>query len=394
MSVVEPGPQASKLVERVKSLLLQPSATWDVIEAEPATVGDLYKSYAIPLALIPAVCGLIGSVIFGFGGFGFSYKPPIYVAAASAVSGFVISLLGVYVLGLVINALAPTFGGTKNPIQAFKLAVYSYTAAWAAGVFMLLPQLSILSVLGLYSFFLLYKGLPKLMKSPDEKTTPYMVVLVIVGIVISLVASAITGPIMRIGYSPLGVAQSGQGSLTIPGGASVDLGKLEAASKQMEAASKQMQGGADGVKATDPEVLKAFLPADIAGFTRTEVSTGSGGAAGIEGSSVEGAYTRGETSFRLTVTDLGAAGALAAMAGAFNVQSSKESDGRYEKVGTVDGRTTMEEYDRNTKHGEYSVLAGSRFMVQAEGDGVDIATLKSAVASVGFDRLEALAKKG
>jgi hypothetical protein len=182
--------------------------------------------------------------------------------------------------------------------------------------------------------------------------------------------------------------------LKIPGGGSVDLGKLEAASKQMEAASKQLQGGAVAVKATDPELLKSFLPPQVGGYSRTDVSTGSGGAAGVEGSSAEGAYSAGETSFRLTVTDMGAAGALAAMAGAFNVQSSQESDGRYEKVGKVDGRMTMEEYDQSSKHGEYSVLAGDRFMVQAEGDGVDINTLKAAVKSVGLERLEALAKNG
>jgi hypothetical protein len=394
MSVVEPGPQASRLIDRVKSLLLQPSATWDVIDAEPATVADLYKSYVIPLALIPAVCALIGSVAFGFGALGFSYKPPLQWALAAQVVGFVASLVGVYVLALIIDALAPTFGGTRNQIQAFKVAAYSYTAAWVAGVFQILPALSILGLLGLYSVVLMHKGLPKLMKAPQEKATSYTVVVIIAAIVISIVVGAIVGPIMRIGYSPFGVAGKAQGELKIPGGGSVDLGKLEAASKQMEAASKQLQGGAVAVKATDPELLKSFLPPQVGGYSRTDVSTGSGGAAGVEGSSAEGAYSAGETSFRLTVTDMGAAGALAAMAGAFNVQSSQESDGRYEKVGKVDGRMTMEEYDQSSKHGEYSVLAGDRFMVQAEGDGVDINTLKAAVKSVGLERLEALAKNG
>jgi hypothetical protein len=395
MSVVEPGPTASKLVDRVKAILLQPSATWDVIDTEQTTIGELYKGYVIPLALIPLVCGLIGALVFGYGGFGIVYKPPLQWALAGVISRFVVTLVGVYILALVIDALAPNFGGTRNQVQAFKVAAYSGTASWVAGVFLILPALAILSLLGFYSLFLLHKGLPKLMKAPEEKAMSYTVVIVIVGVVISLVASAIGDPIMRFGHNPYDLAQKAQGELKLPGGASVDLGKLEAASKQLEAAAKQVEGGsANAVKATDPEILKAYLPAEVAGFSRTELSTGSGGAAGIEGSSAEGTYSRGETSFKLTVTDMGAAGALAAMAGAFNVQSSSESDGRYEKVGKVAGRMTMEEYDRASKHGEYSVLAGDRFMVQAEGEGVDIGVLKSAVGAVGLDRLEALAKKG
>jgi len=395
MSIVEPGPKASKLVDRVKAILLQPSATWDVIDTEQTTIGELYKGYVIPLALIPAICGLIGAVVFGYGAFGFSYKPPIQWALAGVITSFVVTLIGVYVLALIIDALAPNFGGTRSQIQAFKVAAYAGTASWVAGVFQILPALGILGFLGLYSLYLLYKGLPKLMKAPEEKAMPYTVVIVIVGIVISLVAGAVVGPIMRFGQHPYDLAHKGQGELKLPGGGSVDLGKLEAASKQLEAASKRVEGGsAQAVKATDPEILKAYLPAAVAGYSRSELSTGSGGAAGIEGSSAEGTYSRGETSFRLTVTDMGAAGALAAMAGAFNVQSSNETDGRYEKVGKVGGRMTMEEYDRNSKHGEYSVLAGDRFMVKAEGDGVDINVLKSAVGSVGLERLEALAKKG
>ena len=92
------------------------------------------------------------------------------------------------------------------------------------------------------------------------------------------------------------------------------------------------------------------------------------------------------------VLDLGAAGALAGMAGAFNMKSSKETATGYEKVGKVDGRLTMEEYDRTSRHGEYSVLVAERFMVQAKGDDVNMDDLKGAVNAVGIARLEGLAK--
>jgi hypothetical protein len=73
----------------------------------------------------------------------------------------------VYVMALIIDALAPTFQGQKNHPNALKLAVYSMTPAWLAGVFSLIPGLRPLSILGLYGLYLLRVGLPPLMKVPQ-----------------------------------------------------------------------------------------------------------------------------------------------------------------------------------------------------------------------------------
>jgi hypothetical protein len=385
MSVVEPGSSQSNLIQRVKDILLRPSPTWDVIETEPATVGSLYKGYILPLAAIPVVCGLIGMLVFGIGAFGINYKPSIGSAIASAVVQYVLSLVSVFVLALIIDGLAPTFGGQKNQIQALKVAAYSSTASWVAGVFGLVPALAFLTLLGLYSLFLLYKGLPRLMKSPEDKSVPYIAVIIIAGIVMAIVVAAITGPIMRLGGPGPFAAGDAGGQVRI-GDTTVDLGKLEAAAKQVEAAA---EGRAEG--ATDPALFKAYLPESVAGYARTELSTGSGGVGGIEGSSATATYTKGESRMTVAVTDLGAMGALAALGGAFNVESSSEENGRYEKVGKVGGRMAMEEYDSNSRHGAYSVMVGERFMVQAEGDGVTMDELKSAVAAIDAGRLEKLA---
>ncbi|MFN7109718.1 MAG: Yip1 family protein, partial [Brevundimonas sp.] len=112
-----------------------------------------------------------------------------------AVVSYVLSLVAVYLLGLIINALAPSFGGTSDPVQAMKVAVYSYTAAWLVGVFGLIPMLGVLAILGLYSFYLLYLGLPMLMKVPADKAIGYFIVTVILGLVMSFIISAIVGTI-------------------------------------------------------------------------------------------------------------------------------------------------------------------------------------------------------
>lgn len=391
MSVVEPPAGAGRLADRVKAILRQPTATWGLIEAEPATIGGLYRTYVIPLALIPLVCGLIGYFTGGFGLGVLGYKPAFVAIVGGQIFGFLATLLGVFVLALIIDLLAPTFGGTRDRIQAFKVAAYAGTAGWLAGVFLILPFLAFLQILGLYSVYLLYTGLPRLMKTPREKALPYTALVLVVAVLLGFAMAGVAGAIT--GYGAGRIAGMGaHQEVKLPGGGSVDLGQLEAASRQLEAASRAAKDGIAAAPAVAPETLKSFVPAAIDGMARKEISSSSAAAMGLESQTVTAAYEAGERRITLTITDLGGAGALAAMAGAFNVKASEEADGRYSRVGKVDGRMTAESYDSNSGESEYSVLVGDRFMVQASGEKVPVDRLKSAVADIGLDRLAALAQ--
>lgn len=179
------------LVARVKGILLQPKSEWLKIDGEFATTKSLFTRYAMILAAIGPVCSLLGGQLMPIMGMKLSIDGAIVVALVS----YGMSLLGVFLLGLIINALAPNFGGTPNKVQAMKLAVYSWTAAWLAGVFGLIPMLGILAILGLYSFYLLFVGLPILMKVPEDKKVGYFIVTVIAGVVMYFIISAIVGAI-------------------------------------------------------------------------------------------------------------------------------------------------------------------------------------------------------
>lgn len=179
------------LQDRVKAILLTPRTEWPIIEAESATTASLYTGYIIPLAAIPVIAGFIGTCFVGVSVLGVSVRVPISAGITSAVVRYVLSLVAVWVLAFIIDALAPSFGGTKNSIQALKVAAYCSTASWLAGIFMLVPALAILGLLGLYSFYLLYLGLPVLMKSPQEKSVGYTVVVIVCAVVLFVVIGAI-----------------------------------------------------------------------------------------------------------------------------------------------------------------------------------------------------------
>jgi hypothetical protein len=182
------------LMDRVKNILLTPRTEWEVIDAEPTTVAALYKGYVIPLAAIGPVAQAIGFSVFGMPvPFLGTYRTPVGTAVTQAVVTYVLTLVAVFVLALIIDALAPTFNGTANRIQALKVAAYSYTASWVAGIFLLIPALSLLSILGVYGLYLLFLGLPILMKAPKEKAMGYTVVVIIAAIVLFMAIGLVAG---------------------------------------------------------------------------------------------------------------------------------------------------------------------------------------------------------
>ncbi|HET6264631.1 MAG TPA: Yip1 family protein [Usitatibacter sp.] len=180
------------LVDRVKNILITPKKEWARIDGENHTVAGLYTQYVMILAAIPAVCSFIGFSVVGYSGLGATYRIPMNAGISNMVLSYVLSLGAVYVMALVIDALAPNFGGEKNFQQAIKVAAFFPTAAWVAGIFSLIPALAILGILGsLWSLYLLYCGLEPLMKAPEDKSVAYTVVVIIVAIVLSVVIATI-----------------------------------------------------------------------------------------------------------------------------------------------------------------------------------------------------------
>jgi hypothetical protein len=373
MTALEQPPAAvAGLVARVKAILLSPRAEWARIAAEPATVGSLYTGYVLPLAAIGPVCGVIGGLVFGYGVAGFHYRPSIGGALSQAILRYALSLVG---------------------------------------VFALIPSLGVLGLLGIYSLFLLFLlflGLPRLMQAPETKAIGYTVVTIIVAVILYAIIGVIG--FRLIGFGAMGALQadavptgsstaggSASGTLDLPNGGHLDMSKLQAAVGQLGAVAKQLdgstppgtagQGGTPTVAAVPVDSLKALLPASLpGGFARTETQTGTA----FGGANAEATYQNGGMTVKLSVTDLAAAGALATLAGTFGIDSNRETATGFDKVGKVDGRLTVQQYDSASHAGKYSVMLADRFLIDAEGTVGSFDDLKNAVAAVGPDRVLAL----
>ncbi|QCI92728.1 Yip1 family protein [Novosphingobium sp. EMRT-2] len=380
-------PQADdrSIVERAKAILLKPANEWPRIAASAETPGDMITRYAMPLAAIGPLAAFVHGQVFGYGALGLSWKPGLVAGLGSAVATYVLGLVGVIVLALIADWLAPKFSGVSNRTAAFKLVVYGSTAAWLAGIAQLLPGLGLLGLAGLYSLYLYYLGATPVMKVPQDKAAGYTAVTIACAVVLYLVIGGVSGAFLTMMGSGAAITapDSGKvsGALSIPGVGKVDLDKVQQAADQMEAQSK------GEAKAVAPDALKDLLPAAIGPFQRTGVESG---AVGGLGSNATGTYENGDKRFTLRITDMSAVGALAGLGAAMGVSQSKEDADGYERTGVVNGQMQSEKWNKTDHRGSFGHAIANRFMVEAEGDADSIDQLKAAVATVDAGKLAGL----
>ncbi len=433
------------LIERVKNLLLTPKAQWPVIAAEATSTRQLYLGYIMPLLAVASVMSLLHFSVIGISmPFGGSFRTPLLSGLLYAVASFAFGLLAFYLVALIINALAPTFAAERNQLQALKVTAYSFTPALLGSIFSILPMLStLIQLLALiYGIYLLYLGLPVVMKGPREKATGYTVTVVLctllLGVVLGLLSAA-TGGFGVYGRNGAAMYGGALAPATAPdqqqqaAAAAVGtmIGTLAAAGQKMAQEQKMAQqnaplptaagappadqakpadaansaaaasnvlaalGGAiSGNQKVDPiefQSLKALLPGSLPGMQRTNAEGSSQTAMGIKSSSASATY-QGEGGARVAIkiADVSGVSGLVDMANAVVQNVNSESDSGFERTTNSDGRTLHEKYDNASKHGEISVIDAKRFAVEVSGDGVDMKSLEQYLAAIDFNRLDAM----
>jgi hypothetical protein len=417
------------LIQRVKAILISPRTEWPVIAAEPRTARDIYIGYVAPLAAIGVVASFIGSTTIGvpvplLG----TVRTPIVPALVGAILHYLLTFVGVFVVALIVDALAPTFGGQKDAVRALKVTAYSFTAGWVAGVLTLIPMLGIIAfLLSLYGLYLLYLGLPVLMRSPPDKAVGYTIVVVICTIVLFFVITLVTGGLLALfgmgSANLLSRAPATQNrdadaaaaivSKMLGGESAADQARTKEAMSRLQQAGDQananpgavdvnaamnavgtlMAGGKD-VQPVDFHALKDMLPASLPGLSRTEAAGQSGEAMGMKGSSATATYTDGaNASMTVEIADLGSLSGLASLATRFDPKMEKETATGYERTRSLSGQLVHEQYDRQSRSGETTVLVGNRFSVTVRGRGVDAAQLTGTLQAIDLARLPRLAAK-
>jgi hypothetical protein len=413
-----------KIIERIKAILTTPRTEWPAAAAEPATVQSLYAGYIAIVAALPIIAGFIKGSLIGSSAFGITVRTPIGMGIVGMLLHYVLALVIVYVVALIINALAPTFGGQKDMVQALKTVAYAWTASWVAGIAVIVPWLGwLIAIAGaVYAIYLLYLGLPHTMKCPPEKAGGYTAVSVIIAIVLSWIVGAIVvgvvGTAAMTGAAMGGMHVTGSNGESVTIDSDSALGKLaamgqraEQASKELDAAQKSgdgqaqsaamgkmmgaMAGSNGSVEALAPDQIKAFLPDSLGSLKRSSLSAERNSAMGMQISQATANYAADNGQHvTLEVSDTGGAKGFMSLAAAMAPEEEKQTDHGYEKTYSADGNLVHEAWDTQSKYGEYSVVVGKRFTVKANGNVDSIDQLKQAVASIDLGKLESLKDAG
>jgi hypothetical protein len=409
-----------RLVDRVQAMLLRPRETWTQIAAEAHDIKTIYRDYLVFLAAVSAVASFVGLSLVGVGAMGFSFRVPILNGLAHMVVGFVLTLVMMYVVAQVADALAPSFKGEKDLASAFRLVAYGSTAGLLGGVFQIVPALSVLGLLAaLYSLYLVYTGVTVMMKVPQDKALPYTAVLVVCGLVAAIVVGMLsvtltgagTGGGMRVGGSP------GQGDVEIrlPGTEiRIDTGKLEEAGRKMEEASKRLEeaqakgdgqaagkalgemmgamtGAGQGGQPFAPELMQQALPDRLLRMERTAIEARTDAAMGMSLSRVTAEYSSAQARVEVGLQDIGAVPALAMAMGAWAGSTvNRETRDEVERVFQRDGITFKEAYRKDGGRAELTGLLPNGVLVELSGDSVDIEGLREAWRDIDVARLAGL----
>ena len=186
------------LLSRVKGILLTPETEWLAVEKEPGTPAYLLTNYVVYLAAIPPIAGFLGRAIIGetLPSVGTS-RVGLFAGLLGAVIGYVLSFVITFAVAIIIYQLAPRFGSVKNFSSALKVTAYSLTPYWVAGVLQVVPGLRFVGdVVAFFGIYLVWLGLPRLMKTPADRAVAYVATMVVCAIVLVVAITLLAGAIV------------------------------------------------------------------------------------------------------------------------------------------------------------------------------------------------------
>ena len=358
----EPQPRQG-LFARVMSLLFKPSETFDRISEEQDSVPAVFTGFVAPLAAIGPVCRVVGASLVGLGPWGAGVRVPWVWSILAAVIEYVLNLGVVFLLGFAVFTLAPRFGGRRDVLGAFKLAAYVLTPVYLAGLFNLVPAIGFLVWLGLYGVYLIYAGLPWLMKNQAKDSPLYTAAVTVCALFMLVIIGAVAGRLTTLG------TVHGRASEGAPAG-------LPTA----HAVASSASAAATAAAIADARALVAVMPPLFNGAARADTTTQSNDGLTM----AEATYSVGGGSIHLKVSDAETAAKLAAATAA--------APGGDETVETAGNRVTRQAFDATEKTGHYTIVLDGRISVEADGLRVDPALLKALASQVSLEKIEGLGK--
>lgn len=389
------------LLARVKGILLQPTREWPRIAGEAETPAGLYKRYILVLAALPPVFGFIKYSLIGQHTLGVYLRGSILGGLWSMLLGYLVSLVTVYIMAHIVNTLAPTFEGRKNLMQALKVTAYAWTAAWVAGIAVVVPWVGwLIGLAGVaYSIYLLYLGLPQTMQCPREKSLGYTTISALLAFLLGWLLAALLGTLTGVGTLAYRLHHEGarpashETTAATAGPHAHHPGPATDASSSKPAAAAL--AGTQTIQSLGPERMRAMLPQKLDGYTRESARASRQDVLNAQLSQAEATYRDGNGNrIDLSIIDTAGVRTLLGMAGTPAGDVESVTDNGFDKMFHRGDRVIHETWDSKARTGQYSVVVARRYVVRAQGTVPQFADLENAVEAVDLAALEKLQGAG
>ena len=154
---------------RIRNLLLYPTKEWAKIAEESDDQGTIYLRFIVPLLCLWAVATIIGTWIatprelYSTGYVFYAIFKPLLAYSA-----------GLFLSAFIINALLAQHIGYNDRNRTFALIAYS--SAIACLIFItvaMIPYLSELLILSIYSGYIYWQGLSQIFKTEEQERISY-----------------------------------------------------------------------------------------------------------------------------------------------------------------------------------------------------------------------------
>ncbi|MBN2598000.1 MAG: DUF1282 family protein [Marinifilaceae bacterium] len=156
-------------------LFIQPEQAWESISIQKNSPKQLFSILILPLLLLMAVCNFTGYQLF-------EQNPlqHLNMHLFSASTTFLFSILSIYISTLLVSKFAQFQNREDRFNRAFTLISFSFVPGILFNsLAFLIPTINYLTILGLFSFYILYKGISPILSIPDDKKSGYFTFILI-----------------------------------------------------------------------------------------------------------------------------------------------------------------------------------------------------------------------
>lgn len=189
-------------------LLVRPGRAWHTIAAENMGLGRRLVTHTMLLALIPAIAWYFGATEQGWviGSGERQYMTPDSALPICTLF-FLAMIAGVVFVGYMIHWMAQTYEGESSLAKGVAIVTYTATPFFIGGILGLYPILwldILIGVLvGCYAVYLLYIGVPVVMKVSPERGFLFASAVIAVALVGFVAVLGATVILWDFGFEPV-----------------------------------------------------------------------------------------------------------------------------------------------------------------------------------------------